>query len=261
MECKICGSESHKIFNVKILKKYDVDYFCCIKCDFVQSEKPFWLEEAYSDAITGFDIGYVNRNISASYHTVSLLKLFFNRNAHYIDYGGGYGLFVRLMRDKGFNFYRQDLHCLNIFSKNFDVVDIENTKFELLTSFEVFEHLENPIDELNIMLKYSDSILFSTKVFKGKAVDIKDWWYLAPRFGQHISLYSIESLNQLAMRFGLNYYTDGKDIHLFTKRKISKFLFKLVTSQKLSFLIWFMKFHENKSLQELDFNYLNKKFN
>ena len=55
-------------------------------------------------------------------------------------------MFVRIMRDKGFNFYRQDIHCQNLFAKHFDISNIKITeKFDLLTAIEVFEHLEDPM--------------------------------------------------------------------------------------------------------------------
>jgi hypothetical protein len=54
-----------------------------------------------------------------------------------------------MMRDKGFNFYLHDTFCNNLFAKHFDISDLPNyNSFDLLTAFEVFEYLENPIDEL-----------------------------------------------------------------------------------------------------------------
>jgi len=38
-------------------------------------------------------------------------------------------VYVRLMRDEGYNFYRQDVYCENIFAKSFDVEDLKEKKF------------------------------------------------------------------------------------------------------------------------------------
>jgi hypothetical protein len=44
----------------------------------------------------------------------------FDANNRFIDYGGGYGLFVRLMRDAGFDYYWFDKFCDNVLSKGFE---------------------------------------------------------------------------------------------------------------------------------------------
>ena len=66
MECKICESESHKFAKASVLGRYEVDYFQCSNCGFVQTEDPYWLEEAYSDAIASSDVGLVFRNTMLS---------------------------------------------------------------------------------------------------------------------------------------------------------------------------------------------------
>ena len=70
--CKICSAETTFIFNGKILNKYNINYFRCPNCDFIQTENPYWLEEAYGSAISSLDIGLVGRNIK----TQSLLRIY-----------------------------------------------------------------------------------------------------------------------------------------------------------------------------------------
>ena len=96
MKCKVCDSDSHNLANAKILSKYQVEYFRCSNCGFVQTETPYWLEEAYSEAIASSDVGLVFRNGMFSSLTSKLIFQFFEHQAKFIDYGGGYGLFVRL---------------------------------------------------------------------------------------------------------------------------------------------------------------------
>jgi len=45
MNCKICSSNSSHIFSHDVLKKYNVKYFKCENCGFIQTENPYWLEE------------------------------------------------------------------------------------------------------------------------------------------------------------------------------------------------------------------------
>lgn len=225
MNCKICQSPSQPLFNTKVLKKYDVQYYKCTSCSFIQTEKPYWLEEAYGSAITKLDVGLIYRNLELS-KTLEriLLQKHFNPNGKFIDYGGGYGMYVRLMRDKGFDFYRQDNYCENIFAEYFDIDDLQSTeKFELLTSFEVFEHLANPEDEIKTMLTLSDSIFFSTELQPGNSpAQPEDWWYFVPETGQHIAFYTVKALQHLADHFSLNFYTNGVNLHLFTKKTFAE---------------------------------------
>lgn len=124
--CCICKGSLIKNFSGLILQKYTVSYFKCEDCGFIQTEKPYWLIEAYQSAITDLDIGLICRNLQFS---EILEKILLNNsidpNRKFIDYGGGYGMFDRLMRDKGFDFYRQDIHCQNLFAMHFDVTDIK----------------------------------------------------------------------------------------------------------------------------------------
>jgi len=49
-----------------ILNKYTIDYFHCPNCGFLQTQEPFWLDEAYKDPINISDTGYLSRNIYLS---------------------------------------------------------------------------------------------------------------------------------------------------------------------------------------------------
>lgn len=221
--CNICSSETKLKFEFVLLRKYMVKYFNCKTCGFIQTEKPYWLTEAYASAITDLDIGLLYRNtlFSDTLENI-LLKDVFDEDGKFIDYGGGYGIFVRIMRDKGFDFYRQDLHCQNLFAKHFDISDIIVTgKFELLTAFEVFEHLEDPMSEIEKMLSYSDNILFSTELVPDTDPNPTTWWYFTPETGQHISFFTMESLEILADRYGLRLYSNGTTLHLFTKKVLN----------------------------------------
>jgi hypothetical protein len=216
-----------------ILKKYQARYYQCENCGFIQTEEPFWLDEAYSSAITALDLGLLQRNLVLAPITSAIILQFYNPSSSFVDYGGGYGIFTRMMRDRGFNFYRQDPHCENIFAKQFDIIDLhEKQRFEMLTAFEVFEHLVNPQNELEIMLQYSDTIFFSTELVPKNVKGNKDWWYFSPETGQHISLYSYQSLALLAKKHRLNFYSNGSNIHLFSSKKVNSFFFKVLLHYK-----------------------------
>lgn len=225
MECPVCSCNSNLLFVGTILKKHLCHYYKCSNCGFIYTEKPYWLEEAYSNVITNLDVGLVARNIMYCKIVERLILQNFQYKSKFLDFAGGYGLLVRMMRDRGFDFYRQDKYCTNLFARNFDINDLfaGKTNFEMLTAFEVFEHLEFPLEELEYMLKYSENILFSTELVPEKNITSEnDWWYFAPETGQHIAFYTHKSLSIIANKYGLNFYSNRLNLHLFTKKKLKK---------------------------------------
>ena len=220
MQSKITGGATTVLFKTKVLNKYEITYYKCVETGFIQTEEPYWLEEAYSSAITKLDIGLVYRNEHLRAKVIEILNQYFNVKEKYLDYAGGYGLFTRLMRDQGYDFYHTDVYCKNLFAEYFQLSDLpDHTKFELVTAFEVFEHLPNPLAEIEMMTKHSDSILFSTELVPQTPLNsTEDWWYFIPETGQHVALYTEKSLTYLAAKFGFNFYTDGVNTHLFTKK-------------------------------------------
>ena len=220
MKCKICDNAVDKLFERKILGKYTSGYYQCRACRFIQTDEPFWLNEAYQHAITSLDLGLVNRNIVLHAECVELIDACFPNATTFLDYAGGYGMFVRMMRDSGFNFYRQDVYCENLFAKHFDIEDSKLHRFDLVTAFEVLEHFENPLKEIAGIFQFSDNLIFSTKLVPDTIEEIEDWWYLAPETGQHIAFYHRKTMESIALKHGKKYYFNGKNLHLFTSENI-----------------------------------------
>lgn len=234
--CKICSSVSKPIFKTLILNKYDVQYYKCLSCDFIQTENPYWLSEAYSSAITAQDIGLIYRNNFILPILRTVIKTYFNKKKSIVDYGGGYGVLVRLLRDSGFDAYRFDIYCNNLFAAGFDDLG-DGRRYEILTAFEVFEHLEDPLNDIKKMLQFSDSIFFSTEIQTNSNVSPDNWWYIMPETGQHIALYSLKSLRVLASKLNLNFYTNGSNYHLLTKKILSPFLFRCLLKNRIANIV------------------------
>ena len=200
-----------------ILKKYQVKYYECKECGYLFTEEPYWLEEAYDSSILKSDIGYTSRNINYTQRLLPILSKLKIKKSKCLDYGGGYGLFTRLMRDSGYDFYCYDKYTNNIFSEAFNDIKLK-TKYKLITCFEVFEHLPNPVEELEKLLEIGKIIIFTTELLTKNYETLDEWWYFNPREGQHISFYTIESLKRLGLRYEMNFYTDGKSLHIFTSK-------------------------------------------
>lgn len=237
------------------MNKYEICYFQCSTCNFIQTENPFWLEEAYNSAITNSDIGMMQRNLTLKQFTQAIIQFCFYSGGRFLDYGGGYGIFVRMMRDTGFDFSYYDAYCENIFAKGFEG-SLFHENYEMITAFEVFEHLANPYEDIEKMLNVSDSILFTTELLPVCNPKPEEWWYYGLEHGQHISFFTHKSLREIAIRYGLNLYSNGSSLHLLSKRKISP-LFQMVSNYKVAYILNIIT--RKKSLLEKDYNSLTCK--
>ena len=167
--CRVCKLQAEAFFSTVLLQKYSVKYFKCSKCGYVQTEEPYWLEEAYNTPINDSDTGMIMRNLWLKNITSTLIFFIFDSQGKFLDYGGGYGVFVRLMRDVGFDFYWQDKHTENLFARGFEFSESDNANVELLTCFEAFEH---PLRKTFVFQTYPCCL--RTKFVNQKSIDVPD---------------------------------------------------------------------------------------
>lgn len=95
-------------------------------------------------------------------------------------------------------------------------------KFNLITAYEVFEHvpdIDNLMAQLSLLLDKQGMILFSTLLSDGniKANQRLNWWYAAPRNG-HISLFSQASLSLLAKKYQFTLASYSTGFHVMFKQ-------------------------------------------
>ena len=260
MTCKICQNSSERIFEKVILQKYKTNYYQCSTCSFVQTGTVTWLSEAYESAITSLDIGLPYRNNNLKDEIPKIIDSCFPKAKIFLDYAGGYGLFVRLMRDKGFDFYRQDDYCDNIFANYFDVTNLKQNKFDIATAFEVFEHFDNPLEKIEQIFKFSDTLIFSTELIPDSVAAIENWWYITPETGQHLAFYSKESMRLIAEKFNKNFYSKNNSIHILTSEKLSQNQLNFAFSKKKSF--WKKnRSIKRTSLLQTDFDFIKNILN
>src|SRR5437764_15413555 len=103
--CRLCGAFA-QFWNMKrLLDRYDVCYYLCSQCGSLETEEPYWLDVAYDVMGVGDDVGAAQRTIDLVLKTSALLdRIKLPANAECIDFGGGLGLFTRMMRDRGCDF-------------------------------------------------------------------------------------------------------------------------------------------------------------
>ena len=212
--CRVCGKEAELFFTKKILGKHDVGYFKCSNCGQVQTEEPHWLEEAYRDDDSKLDVGMADRCVWTAQTMVALAGfLNIGREEPCLDWGAGTGLFVRLCRDYGMNFFYFDRYPRNVFARGFESEPF-GKKWKCISAFEVAEHFANPTEDFGELFRLAPSyILFSTLLYNGEA---PDWWYFTDN-GQHVAFYTRRSLELIGGHYGYRLASNGRDLHLFSK--------------------------------------------
>ena len=156
-----------------------------------------------------------------------LLAAFFPQAQTFLDSGGGYGIFVRLMRDQGFDFQWYDKYTQNLFARGFEK---SREHYDVVTAFELFEHYDEPLDEIKKLAELGDEIIFSTLLLPEPAPKPDDWWYYSTSTGQHISFYTKRALIHCAELIGC-YYVGSEGVHIFSRRPIPYWKIRLCISR------------------------------
>lgn len=229
MQCPVCSGRTKHFDSAVIRGTYEGHFLRCLTCGFLYADNPVWLDEAYNTAINTTDVGLVDRNIWFANVVRSAIFFLFDSNGTFLDYGGGTGLFTRLMRDAGYNWYWYDTYCRNIFAEGFSADIGSGLRYVLLTAAELLEHLVDPMQTLSELGKLSENILFTTRLLPDTLPRLDEWWYYGLEHGQHISFFSRKSLQILAESNGFVLQSNGVNLHLFCRKKMPNRLFKLVT--------------------------------
>lgn len=228
MNCVICAAAMRPVFTAQVLGKYPAQFDFCDACGFLRVREPFWLAEAYSSAIACTDTGVVSRNAHIASKLAALLYFCFKERGQgrYLDAAGGYGLLTRLMRDYGFHFFWSDKYCENLVARGFEY-SLNAGPCRAVTAFEVMEHLEDPAGFVSESLAQAqcDTFIFTTELFSGSPPLPREWWYYSLQTGQHIAFYQARTLETLAKRLGLNFYSGG-GLHVLTRDRLSRSFFK-----------------------------------
>lgn len=197
-------------------------YHRCARCAFTfapefrrWSDEDF-LRHIYNDKYVEIDPDYLNKRPLSN---AKFLSDLFGEEKHqirHLDYGGGNGILSAALANEGWNSTSYDP-----FPAGEGRIE-EAGKFNLITAFEVFEHVPdigNLMDNLRGLMDEECIVIFSTLLSDGYVTpgNRLTWWYASPRNG-HISLFSKQSLVMVAEQNGLAFGSFSQGVHCLIKR-------------------------------------------
>ncbi|MEE6179257.1 class I SAM-dependent methyltransferase [Mycobacterium sp. 050134] len=246
MLCRVCSSSTAPAFTHRVLRKYDCRYYLCGNCGCLQTEEPFWLDEAYASPVAAADTSILWRNLYLARVVSVLLYFQFDHDGRFLDTAGGYGLFTRLMRDIGFDYYWADSHSPNLTARGFEADGGPGAPYEAVTAFEVMEHLSDPMAFVAELLESTgtDTVIFTTDLFEGTPPAPEEWRYYAFATGQHITFYQKSTLELIGKRFGMRFHTSlrwpwvrglgGVGVHVWSRARINPLVWKVLAAPRVA---------------------------
>lgn len=201
--CLICGSK--KLSQVEVINQESL--VSCTDCSFVFFHRIPSLQEL-DDHYSGYGQNFVCSPLTIVRYNELLDKMeAFRKTNKILDVGCGAGFFLEQAKKRGWEVYGtefSDLSMQNCISRGINmhqgVLQIENYKpemFDVVTSFEVIEHINNPLEELakfHALVRQKGLVYVTTPNYK---YFFKD----SPRFRkiigfpEHLSYYTPKTLN------------------------------------------------------------------
>lgn len=212
--CGLCKGPVAHAYDERVLDKYTVRYGVCGTCGSLQTEKPYWLDEAYPTDVNVDDTGYLLRNLLVQRNMMFLLRLMNTpRSARILDYGGGLGIVPRLLRENGYDAYCYDTYTVSPFP---DVAWPGGDKADAMLAVELFEHLGDQAGEIERMFAFAPD-WFYVRTWRYFGQD-RSWDYIAAYHGQHTFFYTNKAMAMIAERHGYTAYLPN-DVDTFFSRK------------------------------------------
>lgn len=217
--CRLCSGDillpKFELKGPKELRQ-PIRYLYCNKCCSLQTEYPYWSEDAHRAGSSKTDFGSVQRSINNAVACFIIAKFLKVKSG--LDVGGGNGLLARLLRDVCVNFYNFDPYCQYQIDSVHHTMSMDGD-WDLISSFEVAEHAINPFEFFTLLFKSNPKVtIISTQLYENQE---SDWWYLDPKTAQHTFFYSKNSIEFIAKHFKYKHLITGNYI-IFYDTTISK---------------------------------------
>ncbi len=195
MKCKICNTQTINFEDTALKKSFSR----CPCCEFIFLDKKFHIsledeKKQYNYHNNSFeDSGYVKM-------LENFLDYFWKETKPKtaLDFGSGPGpVLYEIMRQRGVK-----TECYDKFYQTKKVYI--DKRYDLITSTEVFEHLDNPKEVLKLLASHlspNGVIAIMTLFHTNKQEDFLKWWYR--RDPTHIGFFTPKSVEIMAEKYGL----------------------------------------------------------
>lgn len=209
--CLLCHSNQ-----IKRLEAYKKNYLCeCKNCDLVFCFKiPSEFEK----------INYYKNYSLSSYISPITIKRYnelldnlepFRKTNRIIDVGCGRGYFLKEAKKRGWEVYGTEFQTINLeylTGENIKIKlgglklgDFKPEFFDVVTSFEVLEHINNPVEEIKIfndILRKGGVLYLTTPNFNSLERLILKSEYNVINYPEHLVYYTKKTLNNLLVSQG-----------------------------------------------------------
>jgi 2-polyprenyl-6-hydroxyphenyl methylase/3-demethylubiquinone-9 3-methyltransferase len=225
--CKVCGGAAHLFGVTDFNRKADVRGFAfagiplyyrrCEICGLLFTDAfDDWSSADFAAKIYTEDFAERDPDsveLRPASNAVLIANMFgkSGKEIDLLDYGGGNGKMVSRLQTAGF----RSSTTYDPFYPGSDARP--QRKFNLVTSFETFEHMKDPVADLSHIVELMEPdglVLFSTLVQPPNFHEVRmQWWYITPSSG-HITLHSPQSLGRLCARFDLKLCSFSQGLHM-----------------------------------------------
>jgi SAM-dependent methyltransferase len=157
---------------------------------------PVWLSDSHVDYV-GADKSDGGATWRSAMVKEALLEFFSSRRGPWLDYGSGSGHLSRMLSSSGVEMLNYDPYR--------GVDQSGEGKFSVISCIETVEHVSNPtalISEISRRLD-DDGVLVMSTCLRVTGVHGEAWSYLAPEFGQHVTLMTEAGLASAARAAGM----------------------------------------------------------
>jgi hypothetical protein len=237
--CKICGGPAAPYGVVDFHKSCEeargvrlslsgvpIYYRRCADCKFLFTDAfDDWSTEQfktylYNDEYKLVDPDYQIARPRANAEQVASLWGAIKRETRVLDFGGGNDTFCGVLRDAGFPVAVTYDPMVTAYAAR------PEGKYDLVTSFETFEHLPDPAAGIASIIEVAaePGLIYFSTLLQPSDFDRQglNWWYVGPRNG-HVSLFSRQALTTAWNRHGYKVASLNDNAH-FAFRTLPPFL-------------------------------------
>jgi hypothetical protein len=203
-KCKVCNSNTTIISHPKF-----GDYYYCENCEFIAKRDLNKLDKGEKLRYCKHNNSIENKGyVDYLYKFIEVAVLpYVGDGRQGLDFGSGPSPVLAMLLEKKQNFR------MDIYDYFFSPIKIYiGKKYDLVTSTEVVEHLNDPLQYFDLfsrLLKSNGILVLMTQFHKNDKDHFFKWPYIRDK--SHVSFYTLKTMEYIAAKVGLKIiYTDNE---------------------------------------------------